>query len=65
MPEQITGPRTRVNFTLSRKAIQLLEASSKALGTSKSSIAEQAIRRFWSDHVADVAQALKVRPRRR
>ena len=63
MPEQPPRSRARVNLTLSKTAMRLLEASSKALGISKSAVADQAIRHFWTRHASKVAQALKVKPR--
>ena len=61
MTEQRKRSRERLNFTLSKTAIQQLEASARALETSKSAIVDQAIRQFWAKNV----QALKGRRRRR
>jgi hypothetical protein len=67
MPQQPGGPRERVNFTLTRTAIRLLEETAEALGTSRSGVVEQAIRRFWASEARPLAERLKARrkPRRK
>ena len=61
MTEQLKRSRERLNFTLSKTAIRQLEASARALETSKSAVVDQAIRQFWAKNV----QGLKGRSRKR